>query len=313
MADPSPDSVIVKTIGPFIGTAIGTLIGWLPGGSTGGIAPVLTALLALVGGISGLAFSLIYKRYLGVLAAGRSRKGSPAREAYDNLRASLSGDNLAARLYANWLTAFLDAVDRFFGDVGKADGTLFPRAFGLRTPAPLWTAPAFDRCLLLALIYPIATIFIIWAISGHVGPAEAALRLKDGLSAWQRGFAAATIGLSLFSAWRSTRTTGLLKSLFWLAVASGGTLVGSVAGAGTVSDAAFGAVIFAAEHQARRGAPMRSVRRSMPPKCSATCPPRPVLAGADRWGVLGSGIKHSRSLSCTGSRPRSRRPCNLPK
>jgi hypothetical protein len=30
MADPSPDSVIVKILGRFIGTAMGTLIGWLP-------------------------------------------------------------------------------------------------------------------------------------------------------------------------------------------------------------------------------------------------------------------------------------------
>jgi hypothetical protein len=29
---------------------------------------------------------------------------------------------------------------------------------------PLWTAPAFDRCLLLALIYPIMAIFLIWAV-----------------------------------------------------------------------------------------------------------------------------------------------------
>jgi hypothetical protein len=138
----------------------------------------VTALLAVVGGISGLVFSLMYKRYVGVLGAGGGRKGSPAREAYDHLRESLSAGNLAARLYGDRLRRFLDAINRFFGDFGKADATLFPHAFGLRTPAPLWTAPAFDRCLLLALIYPIATIFIIWTISGHVGPAEAALGLK---------------------------------------------------------------------------------------------------------------------------------------
>src|SRR5215471_8656036 len=55
---------------------------------------------------------------------------------------------------------------------------------GLKTPAPLWTAPAFELCLLLALIYPTATIFIIWAISGHVGPAELALHLNPNLPLW---------------------------------------------------------------------------------------------------------------------------------
>jgi hypothetical protein len=91
-----------------------------------------------------------------------------------------------ARLYAEQLTRFLDWVDRFFGDAGMADRTLFPRAFGLRTPAPLWTAPALERCMLLALIYPIATIFIVWAVSGHVGPAESALHLSPRLITWQR-------------------------------------------------------------------------------------------------------------------------------
>jgi hypothetical protein len=61
------------------------------------------------------------------------------------------------------LTKVLDAVYRFFGDAGKAEQTVFPRAFGLKTPAAVWTAPASDRCLLLALIYPIVTIIIIWA------------------------------------------------------------------------------------------------------------------------------------------------------
>ena len=175
MAEPSPDKIVIGAIGPLITTVIGAAIGWLPGGLTGAIGSPLTVLLAAVGGISGLAFSLMYKRYIGVLGAGGGRKGYPAREAYEGLRASLSGGNLAPRLYADWLTKFLDALDRFFGDAGKADQTLFPHAFGLKTPAPLWTAPAFDRCLLLALLYPIVTIFIIWAVSGHVGPAEAAL------------------------------------------------------------------------------------------------------------------------------------------
>ena len=47
--------------------------------------------------------------------------------------------------------------------------------------------------------------------------------------------------------------------------------------------------------QGRRGAPPRGARcRRRAPR---RAPPRPVLAGADRWGVLGSGIKHYRSQS----------------
>ena len=164
MAEPSPDSVVVRTVGPLITAVIGGLIGWLPGGSTGVIGSSLTALLTIAGSVSGLVFAILYRRYIGVLGAGAKRKGSAEREAYNRLRESLSGGNLAARLYADQLSAFLDAVDRFFGDAGMADRTLFPHAFGLKAPAPLWTAPAFDRCLWLAFLYPIATVFMMWAV-----------------------------------------------------------------------------------------------------------------------------------------------------
>src|ERR1700730_3030752 len=66
-------------------------------------------------------------------------------------RASLTGGNLAVRLYEKWLTKFLDWIERFFGDVGMADRPLFPHAFGLKTPAPLWTAPPLALWLALWL------------------------------------------------------------------------------------------------------------------------------------------------------------------
>ena len=82
-----------------------------------------------------------------------------------------------------------------------ADRTLWPHAFGLRTPAPLWTAPAFDRCLLLALLYPILTMSVIWAASGHVGPAEHALGLSAGLSVWQRPAGIGLVWFPAFAIW----------------------------------------------------------------------------------------------------------------
>jgi hypothetical protein len=169
-------------------TGVGSaLLDWLTGGSA------LAALGKVLAAVSALVFGIIYRRYLGILGADRRR--SAERQAYDALRKSIAQGNMAARLYAERLTQFLDWIDRFFGDAGMADRTLFPRAFGLRTPAPLWTAPAFDRCLLIAMIYPVLTIFIVWVVSGHVGSAEAAFGLKAGASGWQRG--AATIGLGL--------------------------------------------------------------------------------------------------------------------
>jgi len=182
MAEESAGSSAAKVLG-FVITSVLAALPSLTAGFTGVIGSMLATVLSVLGGICGPVAFLIYRRNVGVLRAGARPKGSPARLSYVALRESLSEGNIAARLYARRLSAFLDSVDRFFGDAGLADRTLFPRAFGLKTPAPLWTAPAFDRCLLLALIHPIATIFYIWAVSGHVGPAEAALALKPDLPA----------------------------------------------------------------------------------------------------------------------------------
>jgi hypothetical protein len=189
--------------------------GWIAGFVPEG--PLRTLDLVIEGLCVALA-PFIFAYYLKLLAHGCAKEGSIEQQDYDRLRASLAGGNLAARLYVKWLTKFLDWIERFFGDAGKADRTLFPRTFGLKKPAPLWTAPAFDRCLLLALIYPIATIFVIWVISGHVGPAEAALGLKPDVPGWSRGLAAAAIGFSSFAMWCFFRTRGW-KSHVWFVVA----------------------------------------------------------------------------------------------
>ncbi|MGH6800216.1 MAG: hypothetical protein ACRECZ_02150 [Methylocella sp.] len=195
-------------------------------------------MLYVVVGLCVAVAPFIYKYYLGVLAQGAKQEGSLERQDYDRLRASLEGSNLAARLYTKWLSAFLDGVDRFFGDAGMADRTLFPRAFGLKKPAPLWTAPALDRCLLLALTYPVATIFVIWAISGHVGPAEDALGLKPDLPGWSRSSGAAAIGFLSFATWRAILTTGW-KRLVW------GISSFAALGAGAIAIASAFAVAFA--------------------------------------------------------------------
>jgi hypothetical protein len=222
-------SDIAKILGPLVMAAPGAFVGWFAGHSAA-LGPALTALLSTLSGVSFLTFSLIYVRDIGVLGAGGKAVGSPERQAYDKLCASLAGDNWPARVYSRRLTAFLDWVERFFGDVGMADRTLFPHAFGLKTPAPLWTAPAFDRCLLLALLYPIATICVIWAISGHVGPAEAALGLDRDVPGWERALAAAAAGFSSFAFWRGIRTRGR-KSIIWITVGVAFAFCGVFAGA----------------------------------------------------------------------------------
>jgi hypothetical protein len=180
--------------------------------------PLRTLVIVTYGLCSAIA-PFIYKYYLGVLAQGGKPEGSIERQDYDQLRASLKEGNLAARLYAKWLTKFLDWIEQFFGDVGTVSRTPFlPGFLRLRSPAPLWTVPAFDRCLALALIYPIATVFLIWAISGQVGPAEETLGLKHDVPGWFRGLIAAAIGISIFAYVRTAFLPGWKQRLEGLAV-----------------------------------------------------------------------------------------------
>jgi hypothetical protein len=232
MADKSAESTVGKYLGAPITGALTALVTWATAGWTGAIGSALVALLAILGGIFGLALTLYYRRQLAVL--GANRRIAAERQAYDALRNSLAQGNMAARLYAQRLTTFLDAIDRFFGDAGMADRTLFPHAFGLKTPAPLWTAAAMDRCLVLALIYPVAAIFIIWAASGHVGPAETALHLKSDLPGWQRGLAAGAVGFLFLPWWRYVPNMlwaffgGVVASALALSLLYAGLLAGAV-------------------------------------------------------------------------------------
>ena len=88
----------------------GWLVGFVPEG------PLRTAVL-LVYGLCVAFAPFIYKYYLGVLAQGAQPEGSIERQDYDRLRASLAGDNLAARLYAKWLT-IIGAVAFFVAVTG---------------------------------------------------------------------------------------------------------------------------------------------------------------------------------------------------
>jgi hypothetical protein len=200
-------------------------------------------LAGIVAPAVGFAVVLVYRRYAIII----KRSGPHERRAYTELRNSLAQGGLPARIYAERLKVTLDAVDRFFGDAGMADQTLWPRAFGLRTLAPLWTPASFDRCLLLALIYPLVVIFVMWAASGHVGPAEQALGLSKYIRGSSRSIALALLALSTSAYWRSVSSARASARLKWLtAGAVAGAIAGSAVGSSTVSIASVvaGVVVF---------------------------------------------------------------------
>ena len=165
-------------------------------------ATLVWTLLLAGGGV----LALVFGRYVGVLGAGGAADGTPERLAYDNLRARLSDGGSPTLIYGRLLTAFLNGVDRFFGDHDKAHLGVFQHAFWLRGSYPLWTGAASDRCLLLALIYPIVCILVIWAISGHVGPAEQVLGLPISAPEWQRGLLAGALAMAVIALWRCIAT-----------------------------------------------------------------------------------------------------------
>jgi len=242
----------------IVGTIIGGAILLSPAAIFAGAAPLLSAVLGewatyvteLFLGAATLLFTVVAGHYyFFVLPGGKQPAGSPERNRYDLLRNDLANGGTAARIYSEKLTAALKAVEHFFHDENSPG----LRVLGLQTPAPLWTANAFHRCLILAFLYPIFTIFLIWAISGEVGSAEAAFGLPLDLPWLQRTGSTLGLAFSILCYWNFRRSTGR-KSLVWLllfpigvaliagALARGGagSVAGSVAMAGTVMGAVAG-------------------------------------------------------------------------
>ena len=206
----------------IIGTIIGGVILLAPAAILAGAAPLLgdlvgehgTHYLELVLGSATLLFTLIAgDYYFFVLPGGNEAPGSDERKRYDALRSDLADGGTAVRIYSEKLTATLKAVERFFRDKGSPG----QRAFGMTIPAPLWTAEAFHCCLILALAYSQVMIFLIWAVSGDVGPAEAALGLPQDLPTWQRVASFIAFLVSVFAYWKSHRVGGWLAPA-WLTV-----------------------------------------------------------------------------------------------
>ena len=67
--------------------ALGAALAWVTAGRSPAIGSALAALFSIAGG-GFLAFSLMYRRFLGILGAGGDPAGSPECESYVKLRES---------------------------------------------------------------------------------------------------------------------------------------------------------------------------------------------------------------------------------
>lgn len=153
---------------------------------------IIVAFVTLLTGAVGWVLTGHYREALA------NRKG----KAFLRLRASLRKGSTTALVYAWAMRWLLGIVDRFFeGKPYTADDDIdpasrpgrFARWFFRRPPeyrrpaevrgkrwqAPAWSAASYDRCLLIALIYPILFAVVSWLADGQAGSLGHALGLAD--------------------------------------------------------------------------------------------------------------------------------------
>ena len=156
----------------FVGIVSGTIAALIAGILLQAIPghPIAIGLVCIALVMS-VVFLVCANWYWMILDYRDSPEGSKARDAYNHLRSNLRGinkprDTPFGERYRNEITNKLNGIARWFGD---AD-------YQVR---PLWTPESYDRCLLLACLYPTVSLLVIWIIGGTSGPAEQALGLTS--------------------------------------------------------------------------------------------------------------------------------------
>jgi len=161
-------------------------------------------------------FFLMFAVYLYKLRGADEPPGSPARREFDLFHENLELGFGFNDWYARSLTRVLDSLDRFFRDADKEEVAKLAR-FAAAPPkvAQCWSAPAYDKCLALALLYPLATMFLVWVATGHAGDAERAVGLDGspaGAFAWRLGVPA-SVAILVFAWFKFQRKPDWKKAL----------------------------------------------------------------------------------------------------
>jgi len=127
-------------------------------------------------------------------------------------------DVLAGKIYSKLIKEALNWTEKLLADDSEKTTSLWPRAFGLQNNYSLWTAPSYDRCLYLALIYPVLGLFIVWAFTGESGHFEEALSLKGQVSDLRWWIISLMILLG-FTIYRAKQSIRFVRTL-WLVIAA---------------------------------------------------------------------------------------------
>lgn len=244
-------------------------------------------LLAVAAGLIGVVGFLLFRRNFEILGYGSDLPGSPRFRAYQKFRALLSEGGLFQWIFYHGIQNFLQGLKRFFLDAGKRSSTLSRRPFGLTDDSPLWTATAFDRCLLIAAIYPLTSIIFFWSIHPHVSQAQAVLHLPQGLESWQQGLIFGILVGEIIAIWNMGRG-GSWHSVIW--AVSGGTLamaaVVGTTGAGNLRVA--GIFLVGGLTAGAVGALLTTSRVQFAGSVSGAGALGGLLAGAIAFGYLGT-------------------------
>ena len=125
------------------------------------------------------------------------------------LRRLRRGGNWRAQ-YVGRLRRVLARVDRFMGDA-RRPGWACRRLTG-GGPWPCWTARSFDRCALMAVVYPFLSLHATWLISGEAGDLGETLRLRAEPDPGSRIVSAGLIVVVLYTMVKSYRASGRMQS-----------------------------------------------------------------------------------------------------
>ena len=180
--------------------------------------------------------SLIMALALGVFVFSRSYFTTAQREDYglNDYLQRLRWISRIERLYRRGLLRCLRRLDGWLGEprtalrVNKEHSEL--RGWRLQrwfNPNP-WTGALYDRCLFLAVLYPILAFIVWWIISGN--GALGGVILIDPLPGWQRALTFVGLILCFGLLWYANRTSGW-KSNLAVVVATVVAVVIAVAGA----------------------------------------------------------------------------------